>query len=1692
MNGTWTRWPLVWLAVMGMCSSIQAGQTNSWNSSTSGNWEGPGWSLGVRPGPGQTIQLTNHGWKAVAIGPATAANFPDTMTVDALNVTSPGTDTVNTVLFNYAGYQTPFVTQSLNVSNDAQVVVLGSALNVQYGGLVVDGGLVTEDAASQVSAGGLQIQGGGVYDLKDGTLTVPQPGWEDIVGGQFHQEGGSNFCYTLADSGEYNLSGGDLVVADRQSPGTGMQVMGDFIQTGGTLKAQMNVGAAGHGGGRYALSNGIIHCSFLLLPTAGGGVNPDTSYFVQSGGTNFGRGMYVGAPSVQYNYPWFGMGYYTLGNGLLVTSNIMINGHGAVTQSGGVHSNSTVIMTQSDFFHQEQPGGHSYTYFQPGAYSLSGGTLVSDLMDMEPGIFSQTGGSAQIATLQMVGGQYGLSGGQLTASNITLSGGANFTQTGGSVTQTGTLYLNDSHLAAGSGPQIFGKLQLGTAGGTNSTITFPPGLCGVFFVNSSSLNWSNAAMLIISNWSGALFGGGAHRITFGTDHFGLTSQQLSRIQFSNPAGLPNGIYPARILSNGEVVPDQNQGSEGSGTANSWISQTGGNWDDASSWSLGVPPASSQDIFFTNPYWKAVTIDSSTVSSVPESLAVKSLTITSVSAPDGSYTTKNTLLLNYAQPGNPLVIGVDTNNPGSLFVDHDSTLAMYYSGLIVNDALGETNSRIGEFQVDGNFIQSDNSEVVAGFLDLTGNYNLTNGMLYVGRQFINGRFNQQGGTNTGSIDMQNSGDYELFDGAFNGDITIDAGAFTQWGGKVSAQLILHELSFGGVYRLMGGTLLPGTVDLGSAPLVLSNLGFPGGSIDQGGGTNNATSITIGMGFYHLTNGVMSASSLTLTTNDWGGFLYAGDFEQYGGYATNGGIAIIGGTNYLFAYTNRVAARYNLHGGILETPSITMNTADFSLGNATNRVHTLSMSASTYAMSGGLLAASQLQLTNSSDFQHSGGILFGAANLTMANARWTEQGTGAQLGQLQVLSDSVVTLPFGSCVLQFAGSSGVAWSGGAHLTIEHWSGSVNGSGTQQIFFGTSGSGLSSQQLGQVIFDNPPGLPTGMYTARILSNGEIVPDQNSSTSGPVDSWIKPTSGNWDDPSAWSLGVLPNSTGSVLIANSGSKAVAINPSTPIDFPGSMTVTSLLIRGATNTENTLLLNNFGIGVPLTVLNGLTLQDGAQILNFNSGLIVDGGAFQVTNSDIIQDGGLIHTTNQMTLNDSQFYISNGVFEAASVALGFPRAAHFNQYGGTATITNIGFGSFISGPIPNGISLYGGTLNLPGGMDLFGEGGGVSYFQAGGTNHTGGVVVEADYGGFIGGFTLNGGLLADSSFVVYSGYDTSQSITQNGGSHVITNSLYLAGGYTHGYPDPATYNLNGGTLSAGTIELDANQGDSVFNQTNASTSAGTFYAHSGGYFSSLNSYVNLSGGTLSCSNYITDDGHGQLNQSGGALVVSNLLNFGGSRYVGGPFGYLYGQYTFTGGTVAASNINIGGVWSIGDGTTNRISNPGTFTLSHLLQINNANEQLGHFILASNATIDLAGSASRLSFANSSGQAWNAGATLVVTDWNGDASGGGAEQLKFGTDSSGLTPAQLNQILFNIGTNQYAAKILNTGEVVPNQAIAPPVAFSTQGNNFVVTWPAGWSLQSATNTCGPWNDVPSATSPYTNDMTLAPQRFFRLRQ
>jgi len=120
----------------------------------------------------------------------------------------------------------------------------------------------------------------------------------------------------------------------------------------------------------------------------------------------------------------------------------------------------------------------------------------------------------------------------------------------------------------------------------------------------------------------------------------------------------------------------------------------------------------------------------------------------------------------------------------------------------------------------------------------------------------------------------------------------------------------------------------------------------------------------------------------------------------------------------------------------------------------------------------------------------------------------------------------------------------------------------------------------------------------------------------------------------------------------------------------------------------------------------------------------------------------------------------------------------------------------------------------------------------------------------------------------------------------------------------------------------------------------------------------------------------------------------------------------------------------------------------------------------ATIDFGynNSGNILQFSNSASQSWTG--TLTVTNWNGTAvTGGGSDQLKFGTNASGLTPTELSDIKFT-GYNS-PATILSNGEVVPLSTVhaAPParptimalgdsITYGQSGNNGTVSYPGGY--------------------------------------
>jgi hypothetical protein len=803
-------------------------------------------------------------------------------------------------------------------------------------------------------------------------------------------------------------------------------------------------------------------------------------------------------------------------------------GPAIITQNGGTHVITNALSLAGGTF------GLGETH--PATYQLSGGTLSAGSVSMDAtsgtAEFSQSNGIAQAGEIhaQFSGGPsyfvsaVNLSGGTLACSNFTITDGGDILQTGGLLVvsnsfafsgfiQPGPRFYSTYTLLGGT--LIASNINVGgiwTIGDSSTNRINNPGMCSLSntivisnaveqlgrfmlaskaainlagsasrlsFANSSSETWAGGDTLTISNWNGNLSGGGAEQLKFGADPSGLTAAQLNQIQFQ----IGTNSYPAEILATGEVVP--NEGQSISGLVNSWINPASGNWQDATSWSLGVLPNKPQSVMITNAGFKAVQINSTTATNFPASMSVSNLTIGS--ATNGF----NTLLMNFVGAGNPLVVGVNSNNPGSLIIrDSNSAMVMLSSGLIVNNALGSNNSRLGEFEVNGTFTQSDSSEVVASFLDLSGGgtYNLTNGQLFIGTQFINGRFNQQGGTNLGTLTFTSGGEYDLFDGMLKGHVGLDtpyAGFFNQHGGTNISSL---GLDGAGTYQLSGGLLVPGDLQVG--PSFFPPTSFGVGDVVQTGGTDNAGNITMGVGGYTLEGGVLTASNLALPTVSDRIGSFGSSFSQSGGFFSSGSVTMNGVVD-----NGLQPATYTLSGGELQTPTISMTLGLFNQTGGTNSVGVITLNtSSSYDFTNGQFIANNIQVAPQSTFVHAGGSFGGLDNILLAGGGWVERTAGEQLGQFQLgtNSSSTLNLPSGSCALRFADSSAVLWASGVRLTIQNWSGSLTGGGSQQVLFGTSASGLTAQQLSQVQFSNPAGLATGTYSARILSSGEVVPNQ------------------------------------------------------------------------------------------------------------------------------------------------------------------------------------------------------------------------------------------------------------------------------------------------------------------------------------------------------------------------------------------------------------------------------------------------------------------------------------------------------------------------------------------------------------------------------------------------------------------------
>ena len=262
---------------------------------------------------------------------------------------------------------------------------------------------------------------------------------------------------------------------------------------------------------------------------------------------------------------------------------------------------------------------------------------------------------------------------------------------------------------------------------------------------------------------------------------------------------------------------------------------------------------------------------------------------------------------------------------------------------------------------------------------------------------------------------------------------------------------------------------GGFDINASTVLSTASGALGsGNVTLAGST---LSVTTASQSYGQTFTVSSASTIDVGTGVALTLGNAADDLTGGGKVTKTGTGTLS-----LGFSNNHTGGFDINAGtVVSTASGGVGTGNLTLsgGSLLLGVNNGISTGSTVTMAGGTL--------NTQGFDHSGiGVL------SLANNSYLDMA-----GVNTFLTDK--------SVISFADSSATSWTVGSTLYIQNWTGiDTVGHGTQavdQVYFGTTASGLTAAQLGQIIFVNPY-----MYTdgsqyvgnlgAIILANGEVVP--------------------------------------------------------------------------------------------------------------------------------------------------------------------------------------------------------------------------------------------------------------------------------------------------------------------------------------------------------------------------------------------------------------------------------------------------------------------------------------------------------------------------------------------------------------------------------------------------------------------------
>ncbi|MFM6131675.1 MAG: beta strand repeat-containing protein [Sphaerospermopsis kisseleviana] len=357
-------------------------------------------------------------------------------------------------------------------------------------------------------------------------------------------------------------------------------------------------------------------------------------------------------------------------------------------------------------------------------------------------------------------------------------------------------------------------------------------------------------------------------------------------------------------------------------------------------------------------------------------------------------------------------------------------------------------------------------------------------------------------------------------SFTGGTTISNGALrlanshaAGLGGVIVAQGARLELSnairitntidaTGQIQFVSSGNVLAGTIINRNTPYVVNPgdtntvegyITGEGGLELSGGGVLQVTGATNDyQGATTISNGTLRVSTLA----DTGTASSIGIDNSIVLAGSTAASAILQYTNTTDVAMNRDITLTNNGGGTFDvTESAATVTLTGSMANASGTTNTfIKAGAGEIVLSNGSTAnnfaataiqvnAGSLTLGAANQIANGTDLILNGGTFRTGNA---SAGYAESLGDLTLNASSTIDLGAAAGLrdLIFLDSSGVAWSGGATLTVANWAGAITGGTRGRVFFGSNSSGLGSGQLSQITFS---GYSAG---AQILGTGEIVP--------------------------------------------------------------------------------------------------------------------------------------------------------------------------------------------------------------------------------------------------------------------------------------------------------------------------------------------------------------------------------------------------------------------------------------------------------------------------------------------------------------------------------------------------------------------------------------------------------------------------